>query len=509
MSRTRPLPGAHARDSDALVGDGVALGAAVVLALTLFRLCAVSAIDLVPDEAYYWLWSRTPSAGYFDHPPMIAWWIWCATSLFGATPLAVRLLPVFSGLLLSLAVFATMRELEFGRRIAAAAALWTNATFLIGGVVITATPDAPSVLFWALALWALARLRRTGKPALWLLVGVFAGLGAASKYSNLFLGLGIASWLLLDAKARRWITTPWPWLGGIVALALFLPVLAWNADHHWISFAKQFGRITDGHWTLRFAGEFLGAQFGLLNPLVAIFAAIAVVHLLKAERRGQAWQGGHILLVVSAPLLVYMAFHSLHDRVQGNWPAPIYPALAMLGAAAASRPSAPIHLRRLALWVLPVGIGLQVLGIGYLAVSGAEGLPFHTPVDQVAGWRELWLELSDTRRGNGAAWIATADYGLTGELAFHAEAPDRVQEVVERARYSFQPPDPALASQPALLVLRKRDRDVLAFGSCFAKIEPLGTIDRRAGARTVERYRIYLAEEPVPSILTAGCEATR
>ena len=124
----------------------------------------------------------------------------------------------------------------------------------------------------------------------------------------------------------------------------------------------------------------------------------------------------------------------------------------------------------------------------------------------MAGWQDLSLELGDVRRQNGAAWTATADYGLTGELAFHAADPDRVQEVVDRARYSFQSPDPALASQTALLVLRKRDRDVSAFRSCFATIEPLGTIDRRAGARTVERYRIYLAKQPVPNIFAAGCD---
>ena len=126
-------------------------------------------------------------------------------------------------------------------------------------------------MFWALAVWVLADIRRTGTGWLWLLVGLFAGLGCLSKYTNLFLGVGVLLWLLVERDARRWFLSPWLWAGGIVAVLVFLPVLLWNADHDWISFGKQFGRISAEGIQLRYVGEFIASQVGLLNPLIARF----------------------------------------------------------------------------------------------------------------------------------------------------------------------------------------------------------------------------------------------
>ena len=60
-------------------------------------------------------------------------------------------------------------------------------------------------MFWALAAWVLADIRRTGTGWLWLLVGLFAGLGCLSKYTNLFLGVGVLLWFLVERDARRWL----------------------------------------------------------------------------------------------------------------------------------------------------------------------------------------------------------------------------------------------------------------------------------------------------------------
>src|ERR1700744_1584751 len=95
----------------ALGTDARITAAVAVIALTLFRLLATSHISLVPDEAYYWLWSRVPSAGYYDHPPMIAWWIWLSTKVAGDSLFAIRLLPVLSIAVTSAATYLTAREL--------------------------------------------------------------------------------------------------------------------------------------------------------------------------------------------------------------------------------------------------------------------------------------------------------------------------------------------------------------------------------------------------------------
>ncbi|MCI5183461.1 MAG: hypothetical protein D3921_13270 [Candidatus Electrothrix sp. AW1] len=74
------------------VGTGYIRLTWLVLGLGLLvRLLMSGQFLLVPDEAYYWQWSRYPALGYYDHPPMLAWAIWLATTLFGQSEFAVRL----------------------------------------------------------------------------------------------------------------------------------------------------------------------------------------------------------------------------------------------------------------------------------------------------------------------------------------------------------------------------------------------------------------------------------
>ena len=128
----------------------------------------------------------------------------------------------------------------------------------------------PSIVTSAGFVFCLARVQASGNGRWWLGAGVAAGLGLLSKFSAVP-GRGRLVWLLADRDARRWLKTPWPWAGALlVALAIFVPNLLWQSQHHWETFAFQFGRVGTGHLTLRFLGEFLAAQFGLATPLIFV-----------------------------------------------------------------------------------------------------------------------------------------------------------------------------------------------------------------------------------------------
>jgi 4-amino-4-deoxy-L-arabinose transferase-like glycosyltransferase len=135
--------------------------------LTLFRLWAAATIPLTEDEAYYRLWAASPQFGYFDHPPMIAWWIAIGRRIAGDTPLGVRLLPVIASLVVSLLVLDLAVAVGWSVRIAERAALWCNATLLIGVGGVLAVPDAASVPFWTLTLCCLARTRGGASRPAW------------------------------------------------------------------------------------------------------------------------------------------------------------------------------------------------------------------------------------------------------------------------------------------------------------------------------------------------------
>ncbi len=482
------------------------VAATVISALTVFRFWASATIGLAPDESYYWLWSRVPAAGYLDHPPMVAWWIWASTALFGDSEFGVRALAVVSTAITSYAVFATARNLELGDAIAARGAIWFNATILVGVGAILITPDSPSVMFWALAVWVLADIRRTGTGWLWLLVGLFAGLGCLSKYTNLFLGVGVLLWLLVDREARRWFLSPWLWAGGLVAVLAFLPALLWNADHNWISFGKQFGRVVAGGIRLEYIGEFVASQFGLLNPLIAIFVGIGgwVGFRSLGRRRSRSDGAVVFLLMLSLPLIAYMSVHSFHARVQGNWLAPVYPALVLIGAIVAAAASSRF-LGGLAKAAAPLGIVVSVLVLLFFVSPWPTPFGQRTPAERLVGWNGLAKDVEALMETSGAGWIATADYGLTGELAFYGPGTELVQQVDERQRYLFDKVDPSIMRAAALLVLPKERADLRKFRRCFTSLSPVAELERLGPDGPVAVYGVWLAEGARKTILSRGC----
>jgi 4-amino-4-deoxy-L-arabinose transferase-like glycosyltransferase len=486
---------------------GTAVGAAaVVLALTLVRLTVAGLAPLTEDEAYYRLWALHPAFGYLDHPPMVAWWMAGGIAVAGDTELGVRLVSVLSVLAGSLALWRSALILAGDERTAARAVIWFNATLLVGIGSVVATPDQPATLFWGLALWAALERTRSTTGRWWLLVGLFAGLGLQAKYSTLFLGAGLVLWILVSAERRRWLLDPWLWAGGILAVALFAPVIAWNAAHEWASFEKQFGRAAASEWTLAYLPELLGGQIGLLGPLMVPFvvagAWLAARRPPAGSGQGTRDAGRALLLLSSVPFALYLLVHALHDRVQANWPAPLYPALALLAADAATRTGEiggrlGRGLAVLRGWVAPVGILTGLVAFLLLMHPSGFGLAGLDPARRYRGWEAISAEIAAKQQEAGAAWIATGAYGPTAMLSWELRDTPVVQ-LDERLRYAAAPPPPAdLLARPALLVLRDGAGETEAMLARFRFAEPLGTVTRRADGASIARYALFRVSEPV------------
>lgn len=468
-----------------------------VLVLTGVRLFVAANAGLAEDEAYYRIWGLSPAFGYYDHPPMIAWWIAAGQAVFGDSAFAIRVVCVLSAAVGSFFLWRTA-DILFGRKAAGWSVLFFNATILIGVGSVIATPDAPSVFFWGLSLWALAELIRSQNANWWLAAGLFAGLGLVSKYSVLFLGAGIVLWLLLIPQARRWLASWQLWAGGILALAVFTPVVAWNAGHEWASFHKQFGRAVPEGWTLKYLGELAGALVGLLNPLIAVLAVVGAGRLIS-----RTWgrdQNAGVVLLTTLPFLVYLVFHAFHARVQGNWPAPVFPAFVMMAALVA----AELPRTRTGFWrkwraaAAPLGIvvSLLVLFHAVYPLTGAFGRK--DPTQQTRGWDAVAGELADIAEREGADWIATDRYYLNAELAFSLRGGLPVVQVNDRIRYVMQEPEPeSLVRKPALFVApAKRDPGLERLSQRFSQVQPIATIARKVKDVTLEDYVVYRVASP-------------
>src|SRR5260370_1197274 len=157
-----------------------------------------------------------------------------------------------------------------GQRVAATATILLNVTRMAAVGTLIVTPDAPLLVASSFVLFSLAKVLETGRGAWWLAVGVAVGAALLSKYTALFFGPAILIWLVSVPKLRRWLFSPWLYLGGLVALLIFSPVILWNADHHWVSFIKQIGRARIEDFRPAFIGELIPTQIVFAPPLVFI-----------------------------------------------------------------------------------------------------------------------------------------------------------------------------------------------------------------------------------------------
>lgn len=467
--------------------------------LTLARLIAAAFIPLTEDEAYYRLWAMRPAFGYFDHPPMAAWWIAVGRAIVGDTSLGARLMSVFSTALVSLFIVDIARMIGLSNRASERAAIWYNAALLIGlgGAVIT--PDAPATCFWTITLWALVSVWRSGDRRWWLLAGAGAGLACLSKYSALFIGPGVLLWLFTSKTGRAELLRPWPWLALIIAAAVFSPNIVWNASHHWLSFDKQFSRVEPSGFTPQHVLDFPVTQFFLLNPLIAIFAVRGLMDFNWRDASGNG-AGLRLLLVSVAPFLAYLVLHSLHAGVQAHWPAPLYPAFAIWASRAADRRTSG-GWRRMAQAVPWLGFGLSAIVLLHMALPQTDWKK--DPALPLRGWSALAGDAEALRVKEGAGWVGTFSYGAAAQLLAQNKINAPVVELIERARYTFEAP-PRTDGPGVVIDLDRRigDQDLTP---CFGVVQRLPDLKRGDPNKPGLTYHAYLVSKPLVDIAAQGC----
>jgi hypothetical protein len=275
---------------------------------------------------------RVLSLGYFDHPPASWWLSWGAAHLFGSeAPVVVRL-PFILLFAVSQVLMARIGGLLGGKRAAFWAVVALNVSPVFGVTTgVWVLPDGPldAALLGAVLCLMLAL---DGRGLLWwAAAGACAGLALLSKYSAVLSVAGALLYLL--TADRRWFGRVGPYLALMVAVAVFSPVLVWNASHDWASFAFQGDRA-------------LGARLHPLAPLAvlggeALFVLpwIWLPMVLLLLRGGGDWRQ-RLLAWLAAPPIVVFALVSLwsSQRVLYHWAAPGYLMLfPVLGAAIAAR----------------------------------------------------------------------------------------------------------------------------------------------------------------------------
>jgi dolichol-phosphate mannosyltransferase len=395
------------------------------------RLVYAGSVELMPEETYYWNYARHLDFGYLDHPPMVAWLIRIGTAIFGQTEFGVRAGALCCGLIASIFVYKLTRNL-FGAAAALGALLLAQALpyFFLSGLLMT--PDAPLVAAWAASLYFLERALIGNQARAWWLAGISLGLGMISKYSIALLGPVAVAFMLWDPPSRRWWRRSEPYVGALLALAVFSPVIIWNAQHDWASFAFQTSRRLAE--TPQFA---LHKLIGSILVLITPTGLLAVIAMLRRRQPGEdpaadaARRRRLFGLAILFPLAIFAVFSLRHevklDWTGAPWTAAL-PAMAfvMTNGAKVGRLAGWIR----AAWMPTVVAMLLILGAGlqYL-VLGLPGVGYDKHIEVVpVGWRDLSAHIVETARadrnetGRDVLIVGMDRYAIASELAFYGGA---------------------------------------------------------------------------------------
>jgi 4-amino-4-deoxy-L-arabinose transferase-like glycosyltransferase len=419
------------------------------------------------DELYFVACGDHLSFGYVDHAPLVPWIARVATTLFGDSLVGLRIFATLAGALTIFLIGMLASRMGGGRFAQTLACLaWLVAPVSLRTGNMLAIPSFEP-LFWVACAWVLVRIADEDNPRLWPWLGLIAGGGLLNKHSMLFFGFGLAVGMLAT-PLRRHLRTPWPWMGGGVALLLFLPNIVWQVQNGWptASFLRNLNETV-------MAGvskiQFVAGQLLYLNPFAAFVWIWGLVFLLSRAGKpyrvlGMIWLSVFLLLLATDSKIYYLS--------------PAYPSIIAAGGVAIERWSAAVRQRE----------RLKPVFVALLLVGGILFAPLSLP----------YLSIQNTDRFVERVTFGTMGnvYELTGDLHGMFGWPERVETVAEV--WAQVPP----AGRPRTLL----------FAAGYGNAGAIDLLGRRHGLpRAVSLHNSYwmwgLPEGPIDTVIAVGFPA--
>ena len=460
----------------------------IILIFTLVRLLINSHLELSPDEAYYWYWSKHLDLSYADHPPMVAYVMSIFTAIGGDTEFFVRLGGFILSMLSLFIIFYTSRTLFPVNKIIAWELLFIfNLTLLFSAGCIVQTPDEPMLFFWAAAVFLGSLIITKGSPRYWYIWGIFVGLGLLSKYTMIFIVPCTFLFLLISTEHRFWLKKKEPYIAFLIAFVIFSPVLYWNWQHQWVSFLYQLHqgfepKRRDIVQVILKLLEYTGGQAGVITPLLfiafVIYAIKGTIVSLRENKKEYLY-----LALLSLPLLLFFGLSTALGKVaEANWPAPAYIAGGLMMVHVFHeyfiiKKGHRIFFGSGIVLALLINIIVHIHFLTpFLPIS-----PKLDPLQQFHGWRALGLKINKYIEENPYTdgYFILGDKGtIVAEAVFYTQNRFIGIDFDQPQRYIFLDDLEYLRGKNAIIVMHNRDENAFnIYDKYFQSFEKIGTHD--------------------------------
>ncbi len=433
--------------------------------------------ELLDDEAYYWVFSRYPDWGYYDHPPLIALLVKAGTVVFPGE-LGVRLVPLLlnTGTLLVTEKLTERKDpfLFYGIAL-------SIAVIQIAGIF--AVPDTPLIFFTA--LFFLTYKQFSARPS-WINMiglGITVSLLLYSKYHGILIVFftGLSNLRLLRHYRA--------WLAAGLALLLYTPHLWWQYQHDWVSFRYHLFESNVNPYKLSFTIEYLLGQILLAGPLAGIIllpAALLYRPVTGAERA---------LRFTLIGIYLFFFFSSFRGRVEANWTAPaLVPLMVLSHRFLADK----LNSRKWLFRLLPVTLLLVLAGRIILVIHL---LPVKAIRTQYHAW-EKWPG-NMTRITGGLPVVFNNSYQWASKYWFYTGQPAYSHNLYRQRKnnYNYWPLEDSLLGKPVYYLDRYGDYSFPAFLQT-----PAGRIGYRFDSCFVSFAKIQIKTDEAAYRISGGAD---
>ena len=285
----------------------------------LIKVVMASILPMTGDEAYFIVWGKHLDFGYYDHPPMVGWWL-AALLQVSDHPVWLRLPNILVTTLIGWMIFRIVLPRGKTNAVIAAGLYWLTPVHLLAPLITT---DVPLIFFSFLSGVCFYKAQRHDKRAWYLLSGLLLGL---AFYSKFFAGmLGIAYVLYIILFVRRGIK---PYIGIVFVVLGTLPFIGlnlyWNYLNCWDNYLfNLLNRTSDYHFSIWGLLKYLLLLAYLITPPVVFYVIRKPAVVLETLRNGGL---GVFLALFTIPVVLFIGL-SFGKSVGLHWLLSFYPFL--------------------------------------------------------------------------------------------------------------------------------------------------------------------------------------
>lgn len=468
-----------------------------IIVVIMTRLALVFTMGMMPQDAYYYLYSEYLSLSYFDHPPMVAWMLKVFSLVTGKTVVGVKLTDfIVTGV--TVFVFYKLAKHFFEGFLLERSVYLILSTMMVSILSLVTTPDVPLMLFWALSVLFFYRSVEHNLLKDWLLAGLMSGLAFDSKYTALMLWVGIAGFLITSPGKRQLLKSYKPYLAVLVFVLAISPVIIWNMGHDWMSIRFQSSdRMNDmSIWNIQLKNFFgnIGTQIFVLLPVAYFFVLLSVYKVARYyfNPRFQLDEKKWFLWWFCAPLILGFMSLSIIYWVKLNWTMPAYITGIILSVYF-------IPLK----WVRIQIIVSLIFHFAFLIQVFYYPFPIRSD-DTWWGWEQLSVQVEDLQEVYPDVFIFSNDgYKTSAQLTFHLDQKIYSGNVIGKDGLQFSIIDPDLShltGKDALYIDSEKrfdgigpsDKPVTVLQTYFESVEQLDPIVLYNAAGEPERkFLVY------------------